>query len=73
MAKLWGVGMYQLHILDEWGRILRTREVACRDDDHARALAEPHVGLVPMELWKGGRVIERYEADLMAQAAPVED
>jgi hypothetical protein len=59
-----GVADYQIHFLDVWGRIVRTIELECEDDEHARwRLEEQTTGLVPMELWQGERLIERYESD----------
>ena len=57
---------YQVHVLDVWGRIVRTVGVECDDDDQARVIAEDQTGLVPMEIWQDDRLIERYESVLKA-------
>jgi hypothetical protein len=55
---------YQVHILDVFGRIVRTVEVECDGDDQARALAEDQSRLVSTELWQDDRLIERYDSVL---------
>ena len=55
---------YQIHVLDEWGRIVRTVRVECDSDDVARALAQDPTGLISTELWQGDRLIERYNSVL---------
>jgi hypothetical protein len=57
---------YQVHLLDVFGRIVRTIEVECDDDDQARVLAEDQTRLVSTELWQGDRLIERYDSVLEA-------
>jgi hypothetical protein len=66
-SKLRGVGMsdYQVHFLDEWGRIVRTVKVECDGDEQARTLAQDPAGCIPTELWQGDRLIERYEPALV--------
>jgi hypothetical protein len=52
---------YQVHIVDEWGRILRTIQIECDGDEQARALAQDPSGRTSTELWQGDRLIERYD------------
>jgi hypothetical protein len=61
---------YQVHVLNEWGRVTRTVAVECDDDDQARALAEDQAGLVSTELWQGDRLIERYGSLWEAYSGP---
>jgi hypothetical protein len=55
---------YQVHFLDAFGRILRTIQIECEDDDRARAIVEERAGTDPMEVWQGERLVERYEPEL---------
>jgi hypothetical protein len=60
---LWGASMpeYQVHVLDEWGCIVRTVKVECDGDEQARVLAEDPTGRISTELWQGDRLIGRYD------------
>jgi hypothetical protein len=55
---------YLVHFLDPFGRVLRSIEIECDDDVQARALVEEQAGQVPLELWQGKRLVERYEQEL---------
>ena len=54
---------YRLYFIDLWsGRIARVADVDARDDEEAIRLAGAQEGSEPIELWRAGRKICRFEA-----------
>ncbi len=60
---------YQVHVLDVWGRIVRTIDIECDDNRQARVIAEDQSHRVSTELWQDGRLIERYDSALDTPSA----
>jgi PAS domain-containing protein len=56
---------YEVRYLDLEGDVIRSLRVSCVDDDQARLLVEPHVGLLPLELWQGDRLVEHFASDVV--------
>ena len=54
---------YRLYFMHPWtGHILRFTEFEAQDDLTAFALARPHIGNHPLELWCEGRKVRRIDA-----------
>jgi hypothetical protein len=49
---------YRLYVLDDEGHFVRGIDLACTDDQHARAVAAGHLGGHDLELWQGRRRVE---------------
>jgi PAS domain S-box-containing protein len=56
---------YEVRYLDREGDVIRSLRVSCVDDDHARLLVEPQVGLHPLELWQGERLVGQFASDVV--------
>jgi hypothetical protein len=54
---------YRVYSLDHSGQISRARDVECRDDLDALALAEQAARRESMEVWQGTRFVARVKQD----------
>jgi hypothetical protein len=54
---------YRVYSLDHSGHISRARDVECRDDLDALALAEQTARRESMEVWQGARFVARVKPD----------
>ena len=54
---------YRLYFMDpRSGHIAAFESIEAADDDAAAAAAEKHLGWQALELWCGGRKVQRFEA-----------
>jgi hypothetical protein len=59
---------YRLYFMDpRSGHISAFESIEAEDDSGALALAEPHRGWQPLELWCQGRKVQRFEAETLAR------
>jgi hypothetical protein len=54
---------YHVYFLDSGNHIRRRMDMQCDDDDHAIQIVREHLSHNAMELWRGDRLVKRFEAD----------
>lgn len=57
---------YRLYLLDAQGRIRLALDLQCRDDQHARKVANSEARGAIKELWRGAQLVERYDDEPIA-------